>query len=192
MDYRGELAGPGTVNADLLTLLPYAHWSLREGLSAWALLGAGAGEVELADAEDDNLRTDLTRELVAAGVRRELRAGSGYGLALKGDVFGTRLKTARDESLAPVSAEAYRARVLLEGRADWSLSEHSRLSPVVEVGGRLDGGDSASGLGAELGARLRYTNRASGLEVEARGRYLAAHEEEGRWQEGCGRGHVYS
>ena len=184
--YSGELSGRGAVEADLVTVLPYAQWSLRPGLSAWALLGAGTGEVELSDAQDESLSANLTRELVAGGVRKDLRTGSVYGLALKGDVFGTRLTTERQEGLPSLSAGAYRARVLLEGRADWSLSEHGRLSPVVEVGGRLDGGDSASGLGTELGARVRYTNIASGLEVEARGRYLAAHEEQGFGAWGAG------
>ena len=179
VDYRSERSGEGMLSAELATLLPYAHWTLGEGLTAWALLGAGAGEVTLSDAQEENQVTDLTRELVAGGLRRALRDGSKYGLALKGDLFATRIKTSSEEGLDAVSADAYRARLLLEGRADWSLSEHGRLSPIVEVGGRLDGGDSASGLGAELGARLKYSNSAAGLEVEAQGRHLAAHEEDG-------------
>ena len=177
--YRGELVGEGRVEADLTTLLPYAQFSLSKRVTAWTLVGAGLGEVRLSDAQEENQLTDLTRELVAGGLRQELRERSGYGLALKGDVFATRLRTTAGDRLDEVSAEAYRARLLLEGRATWSLSEHGRLSPLVEVGGRLDGGDAVGGLGAELGARLTYSNTARGLEVEARGRYLAAHQEDG-------------
>ena len=180
VDYASELAGEGELDIRLTSLIPYGRWSLGKGRSVWALLGAGGGESALSDAQDERLSTDLTRELVAGGARQELGSRSGYSLALKGDLFATRLRTRGNERLGSVSAEAYRGRILLEGRTDWSLSEHSRLTPTVEVGGRFDGGtDSVNGLGAEIGGRLKYSNSARGLDVEARGRYIAAHQEDG-------------
>ena len=58
------------------------------------------------------------------------------------------------------------------------MSEHSRLTPSLELGARWDSGDAETGLGAELGGALAYTNTRLGLSMEAGGRYLLTHEEE--------------
>ena len=63
-----------------------------------------------------------------------------------------------------------------------ALGGEAALTPFVEAAGRRDGGDGLSGAGLELAGGVRYS--APGFEVEARGRWLAAHAEEGARERG--------
>ena len=64
---------------------------------------------------------------------------------------------------------------MLEGRTAWALSEESLLTPMFEIGDRWDGGKE-TGVGAELGGGVKYAHTKLGLGIEARGRYLLAHQ----------------
>ncbi|MCY4438892.1 MAG: hypothetical protein OXE53_01585, partial [Deltaproteobacteria bacterium] len=63
-----------------------------------------------------------------------------------------------------------------------ALGEETALTPFMEVAGRRDGGDGLEGSGLEVAGGVRYT--APRVEVEARGRLLAAHAEEGARERG--------
>ena len=75
-----------------------------------------------------------------------------------------------------MSAHAWRARILVEAGLQW-LPEGARVSGLVELGARLDGGDAERGLGAEAGATLHYTHTGTGLGLAGRGRVLLVHED---------------
>ena len=94
--------------------------------------------------------------------------------------FFTRIDADGQGVLLPaLESEARQLRLLLEGRAGEGLGGVEGLSGDVEVAARLDGGDAESGVGVELGGGVGYGRADLGLALEASGRMLLAHEEEG-------------
>ncbi len=178
LDYEGAAAGKGEVKLGLTSVYPYLRWSPGSKLGVWGLLGFGPGRARLSDSEVSGLETEVGMWMAAAGVRRELASGRSANLALKADAFAVEMESNAQTDLPAVEAEAQRFRLALEGRTDWELSGDSRLTPRLELGARLDGGDAENGVGGELGGGLAYRNVRLGLNVEARGRVLLAHREE--------------
>ncbi len=166
----------GDVDMGLTSVLPYAHYAVRPGLSLWGLVGGGIGEVELKDAAGE-VETDVTMLMAAIGGRQELASWGDIDFGLKSDGFAVQLKTEGVEGLSEVSGVARRLRLGLEMSRDVYVSEDSLLLPRVEIGGRWDGGDADSGVGMEVGGGVEYVDRGLGLSVEVRGRYLLFHEE---------------
>ena len=178
VDYAIDSVTSGEVDLDLTSVLPYAHWSPRAGMGAWGLLGAGWGRAELKD-EAGKVETDLRMWMAAAGLRQDVATWREIDLALKADGFLTELKTEARAGLPEAKGEARRLRLRLEGRREWEVSPVSRMTPRLELGGRWDGGTGEDGLGMEVGGGLAYTHTDLGLEVEARGRFLLAHQANG-------------
>ena len=181
LDYRAPGSGldGGRVDLDLSSVLPYGHWTPREGVALWGLLGVGWGEVDLTDGFG-GATTDTAMRMAALGGRGELASWRGLGLALKGDALVVGMEGsawARGDlaGLPKVDGNASRLRVMMEGRREWRASERSQLGLSLEFGGRWDGGDADTGMGAELGGGLEYRHTAWGLSASARGRYLLEH-----------------
>ena len=95
-------------------------------------------------------------------------------MTLKADAFLTEVEAGADDRLPETAGDAQR--LLVEGRTAWAVSEDSHLTPAFEIGGRWDGGKAETGVGAELGGGFAYTHTKLGLGIEARGRYLLAHQ----------------
>ena len=173
-DARGEL------DTNVTSLLPYSRWTVRDGLDVWGMLGIGWGEADLMDelGMDD---ADLEMQLAALGARNQLLAQPGYELSLKADGFFVSLDAEAEANASPMNldAKAERMRLMLDGRGDWVAASDYRLGWNLEFGGRWDGGDGERGMGAELGGGLDYRHVKLGLGIQARGRYLLAHEESG-------------
>ena len=181
LDYQAPGSGldGGRVDLDLSSVLPYGHWTPREGVALWGLLGVGWGEVDLTDGFG-GATTDTAMRMAALGGRGELASWRGLGLALKGDALVVGMEGsawARGDlaGLPKVDGNASRLRVMMEGRREWRASERSQLGLSLEFGGRWDGGDADKGMGAELGGGLEYRHTAWGLSASARGRYLLEH-----------------
>ena len=181
LDYRAPGSGldGGRVDLGLSSVLPYGHWTPREGVTLWGLLGVGWGEVDLTDGFG-GATTDTAMRMAALGGRGELASWRGLGLALKGDALVVGMEGsawARGDlaGLPKVDGNASRLRVMMEGRREWRSSERSQLGLSLEFGGRWDGGDADTGMGAELGGGLEYRHTAWGLSASARGRYLLEH-----------------
>ena len=181
LDYRAPGSGldGGRVDLDLSSVLPYGHWTPREGVTLWGLLGVGWGEVDLTDGFG-GATTDTAMRMAALGGRGELASWRGLGLALKGDALVVGMEGsawARGDlaGLPKVDGNASRLRVMMEGRREWRSSERSQLGLSLEFGGRWDRGDADTGMGAELGGGLEYRHTAWGLSASARGRYLLEH-----------------
>ncbi len=183
LDYQAAAAGlnEGQIDLDLSSVLPYAHWQLNERVSLWGLLGIGWGEATLTD-EFGRVTTDTEMRMAALGSRGELATWRGLDLALKGDAFivnmeGSEWEQSDAVAMPEVDADAHRVRLMLEGRRAWQAGPQQQLELSLEFGGRWDGGDADTGVGAELGGGLAYRHAAWGLGIETRGRYLLGHTE---------------
>ena len=165
----------GEVDVEMTSVLPYAHWSPWPGLSLWGLVGAGWGDAELQD-EAGTVETDLEMLLAAVGVRQAVLTWRGVDLALKADAFMTELETDAEDGLPKTAGDAERLRLMLEGRTRWTLSDVSRMTPRLEIGGRWDGGKAETGVGGELGGGVTYRHTRLGVGIEAGGRYLLVHQ----------------
>ena len=176
VEYAIDDATEGEVDVELTSVLPYAHWRPWPGLGVWGLLGAGWGNAELADTAG-KVKTDLEMLLAAVGARQDVATWGGIDLAVKTDAFVTELEAEDASGLPRTVGDAQRVRLMLEGGTAWALAGASELRSSLEVGGRWDGGKAERGFGAELGGGLAYAHTKLGLGIEARGRYLLAHEE---------------
>ena len=173
----------GRVKARVTSVHPYAHWSPREGTQMWALLGLGLGDAEM-DTDEDNVKTDIGMVLAAIGGSRSLQSLGAVDLAVKGDAFLVNVGADAVERLGEVRGGARRIRLMLEGETEGELSAHTRLRPGLGLGVRADGGDVEDGVGTELAGRLLLSNRRLGLDLEARGHWLAAHQDGGFYERG--------
>ena len=178
MDYSLDAtpAIPGEVDANLTSVLPYAHWSPIESMGLWGMLGVGWGETTMTDTLGE-AETDVEMRMVAIGGHNDLIVAQSTTLAVKVDAFAVELETDEEEGLAKVKSDTERLRLMLESRSELSSTDASRLELSVEAGGRWDGGDADVGWGLEIGGGLNYRNTDAGLGMAARGRYLVTHRE---------------
>ncbi|MDE0192890.1 MAG: autotransporter outer membrane beta-barrel domain-containing protein, partial [Gammaproteobacteria bacterium] len=175
MDARG--AGDLTVN--LRTVYPYVQWSWGDKAAFWTILGFGSGEAEArrdggpAQAEPGNLSMDLG----IVGLRLVLGGFGGLDFALRGD--GGMVKLSTGPGLAAIQGLAARVQRFRAGlEMSWPVATgDGTLTPFVDLGARLDGGDGATGGGLEVLGGLRYRGTRGGLEIK--GRALAQHAAEG-------------
>ena len=185
LDYEDIGGVEGRLEAGLTTVHPYVHWSPREGLGLWGMMGVGRGSADLElGTEAKQMGIDL--RMAAFGGRNELARLGGVDLALKGDAFAVSIGSEGVPGLRTVRGGAQRTRLMLEGSRSLELSPGNQLTPILEVGVRLDGGDAETGAGAELAGGVSYLNGRSGLSVEARGHWLVAHQAQDFRERGFG------
>ena len=168
-------AASGAVETRLVGVYPYVRYAASELLSAWGVVGMGAGELKLDTEQGEKLETDISLAMAAAGARGALLAGSGYELAVKSDFSVVRTESEQAKGLAASEAHTRRLRLLLDGSGEVGLGGGT-LTPSVEAGLRYDGGDAETGLGLEVGGGLRYAISVLALEVRARA--LIVHEQQ--------------
>ena len=181
--FRGGAGGTaGELDGTLTAVHPYVRYQATGRLSAWGVLGYGAGDLTLAT-DGSTWRTDTSMRMAAGGARGVfLRGGGGLELAAKMDARLTRIAsdaaTGEAGLLGATAGDTSRVRLLLEGSRTFAFGAGRRLTPTLELGVRRDGGDAETGAGVDLGGSLRYADAALGLTVDAGGRYLAAHEDD--------------
>ena len=168
----------GTLDTSLNSVYPYGYWSPRAGLGLWGLLGVGSGDVTLSHRETA-FATDLDMRMGALGLRQAVQTLGSFDLALKADAFVVELESENVPGLPAVSAQARRARLLLEASHSWQPYPDERLGTSLELGLRADGGDADKGAGAELGVGLEYSNSRLGLRAQWRAQGLLAHSASG-------------
>ena len=178
LDFANGGAGESEmeVGARLTSAHPYVKWSPRPGLDLWGLAGLGRGAAEL-EVAGDSVEMGIDMRMAALGGRSDLARLGAVDLGLKADAFAVSVSSEAVEGLRVARGDTQRARLMLDGSTDWSLSSHSSLTPGVELGARVDGGDAETGLGAELAGGASFANRRLGLVVEARGHWLIAHQD---------------
>ena len=180
--FRGGARGTaGELDGTLTAVHPYLRYQATGRLSAWGVLGYGAGDLTLA-ADGSAWRTDTSMRMAAGGARGVFLRGGGLELAAKMDARLTRIAsdaaTGEAGLLGAAAGDTSRVRLLLEGSRTFAFGAGRRLTPTLELGVRRDGGDAETGAGVDLGGSLRYADAALGLTVDAGGRYLAAHEDD--------------
>ena len=168
----------GTLDTRLNSVYPYGYWSPRAGMGLWGLLGVGSGDATLSHRETD-FATDLDMRMGALGLRQVVQTLGSFELALKADAFVVELESEDGPGLLAVSAQARRARLLLEASHRWQPHPDERLGTSLELGARVDGGDADEGAGAELGVGLEYSNTRLGLRAQWRAQGLLAHSASG-------------
>ena len=178
LDYAngGDGENEMEVGARLTSAHPYVEWSPRPGLDLWGLMGFGRGAAEL-EVAGDSVEMGIDIRMAALGGRSDLTQLGAVDLGLKADAFVVSVGSEAVEGLRVVKGNTHRARLMLDGSTDWTLSSHTRVTPSVELGARMDGGDAETGLGAELAGGASFANQRLGLVVEARGHWLIAHQD---------------
>ena len=174
----GATADSGSLRSRLTTLAPYARIRFTERLSAFGLLGYGAGDTTIEQAVTGSdtytaVTFGHTMTLAAGGVRGALPAFAGIGFALNADALYTASDAPAVAGSAATSASAGRARLALEAERAFSAPRWS-VHPTLQLAGRYDAGDAESGAGLEVAAGLRFVHE-SGVGLEASARRLLMH-----------------
>ena len=185
MEFDGALGAE--VETEVLGVHPYAQWSPRRGLRTWAMLGYGAGEATLTDDYSALAGTDLEMMMAAGGGSHEVASlwGIDWSVGTNGffvqlDADEVRFDAEGQAALVPaVKSEVWQMRLLLEGSAGEDFVGVEGLRGNVELAARVDGGDAETGMGMEVGGGVAYGRADLGIEVEASGRVLLTHEEDG-------------
>ena len=181
---RLESRGAGKLKSTLTSVHPYLRYQASERVSVWGILGYGTGELTLAVGDTENATTDTTMEMAAAGARGVLvpSGDAGIEIATRTDAQFVRMRSKAAQgshggNLAATQSDTSHVRTMLEGSRAFALDGGGALTPSLEVGVRLDGGDAETGAGIEVGGGLSYTNPALGMTVDAKARGLLAHED---------------
>ena len=173
----------GRLETSLTALYPYGRWQLTDGMELQGVVGVGWGEAHHTPADDPRETGTLSMKMASLGVRKSLPDVAGLALALRADAAVTRIETGNGpEVIHNLSADSWRLRTGLEASRRFSLEGEAFLEPFLEAAARQDGGDGLEGSGVELAGGLRYS--APNVAVELRGRWLAAHSEEGAEEQG--------
>ena len=149
----------GTVESSLTGVYPYARVDLNRQVSAWALAGAGSGELTLHQEGGEPMPTDISMRMGAVGVKGQVLDGtgpSGVGLNVKSDAMWVGTKSEDTDELAPTEGDVTRLRLIVQGERVFEAGNGATFIPSAEVGLRHDGGDAETGTGVEVGAGLRY------------------------------------
>ena len=172
--------GTGSVESSLTGVYPYARLALNPRMSAWALAGAGTGELTLTPDGKKPMPTDIAMRMGAVGFKGRVLGEPGEDtlvLNIKSDAMWVGTKNEKTPDMVATEGDVTRLRVTLEGERAFAIGEGATFTPSAEVGLRQDGGDAETGTGLEVGAGLRYA--AGPLTVEGKVRTLIAHEETG-------------
>ncbi|MCY4503632.1 MAG: autotransporter domain-containing protein, partial [Alphaproteobacteria bacterium] len=176
-------SGEGRLETELTAVYPYGRWTLSDGLELRGVVGAGWGEAQHWLDGEERETSDLAMWMGSLGVRHELPALAGIDLAARSDASLARMETEDGpDHVDNLTADSWRVRAGVEASRRIALDGETALTPFVEAAAREDGGDGLTGTGLEIAGGLRYT--APRLHVEARGRWLAAHSQEGAEERG--------
>ena len=173
----------GRLETSLTALYPYGRWQLTDGMELQGVVGVGWGEAHHTPADEQQETSTLSMRMASLGVRKSLPDVAGLALALRADAAVTRIETGNGpDAIHNLSADSWRLRTGLEASRRFALEGEAFLEPFLEAAARQDGGDGLEGSGVELAGGLRYS--APSVAVELRGRWLAAHSEEGAEEQG--------
>ena len=181
LDYEDDVDGAdmsGTYGSSLISVHPYVGWT-TPGYGLWAAFGLGWGEVQIDDSVADPQSTGMSQWSLGGGASVTLLAtdamiaGGTTALKLKAEGSLVHAEVEKSNTIDALGVDVNQVRALVEASHAQRFAAGGTLTPSLEVGGRLDGGDGETGAGLEVGGGLSYAD--SGLAVEARGRALVLH-----------------
>ena len=169
------LLGQGDYELGITSAHPYIGWRAGE-LDLWATVGYGTGELEITAEENGVAQTpktgDVNLQTVGGGGSGMLWQSDATKLRLKGEVAQATLEVEKGDAFAEQEIDATSARLALEMSWTNRLDGGGVFEPSLEVAARHDGGDGATGGGAEIGGGLRYDNPVTRFTAESRIRAL--------------------
>ena len=183
----------GEIETSLNSVYGYMQKKLAAGGALHAAVGVGYGDMEHAPAGEDRTRADLDMLLALAGGRWPAARSGGLALSVTGDAGLARMETDGDGDDSPIAglkAEVWRLRAGLEAAHDGLMLADTgsglRLTPLLSLALRQDGGDGQTGTGLEAGARFAFAGPGSRLGLDVHGHWLALHSESSRREWGAG------
>ena len=141
----------GTVESSLTGVYPYARVDLNARVSAWALAGAGSGELTLHQEGGKSMPTDISMRMGALGVKGQVLDGTGasrLGVNVKSDAMWVGTKSERTSDMIATEGNVTRLRLIVEGERVFVAGNGATFTPSAEVGLRHDGGDAETGTGS--------------------------------------------
>ena len=179
---RGADEQEGDYMLTLTGIHPYIGWSDDEAVwNLWANAGYAEGEVEIKPDEGRKQEHDISMISIAGGFKRALTdlfyINADFSI-IETDVDASD-DTNDDQSL---TIGSQRFRLLLEAQSQRQLDEGGIFIRSVELGYRLDEGDSdADTNGAELGGSINYSNLSTGLTLSGEARALVGNSDYREW-----------
>ena len=188
LEYEDDTGGAdrsGTHGTSLISVHPYVGWTTPD-FGVWATGGLGWGEVTIDDdeAEVDAPSTGLSHWSLGAGASvtvlaiDDLIAGGTTALKLRGEGLLAHATVEAAATVAGLEVDVNQVRAVVEASHAQRLGT-ATLTPVLELGGRLDGGDGETGAGFEVGGGVSYAD--AGFTVESRGRVLLFRDNFDEW-----------
>ena len=181
--FKGETEGK--IKSNLTGFYPYGRYALNNRIALWGVAGYGEGTLKLKpEGDTEEIKTDIALGMAAAGLRGvvvEAPKEGGPELAVKTDALYVRTTTAAvsEEDLEATEGAVTRLRLGLEGTWRGIEAGGGEMTPSLELGLRLDGGDAETGYGADIGGGMAWESRESGLRAKLSGRGLLTHESAG-------------
>ena len=182
VDYRfaGQAAsGRGSLTTEMLSIFPYAKYSVDDCTELWAILGFGSGDIESRrSVVTRTSEADLTMSLASVGGNRVISSGEGWSVTFLGDASTIRMDTdGITGAIQNVDVNVTRIRAGLQGARTIEMDDGSSFEVFGEVAARNDSGDGQTGGGAEISAGVRF-NTTARFSLEFKGRLLGTHSED--------------
>ncbi|MDE0453574.1 MAG: hypothetical protein OXI90_17640 [Gammaproteobacteria bacterium] len=183
-EFGGAVGGKGRLETELNVIHPYLQWAFHDRGKVWAIFGFGTGEAtaEREGQEASRSSSDLSMMMGLGGMRYAFGPWAGFDFAVRGDAGIAQLET--DEgprAIEGLMVNVQRLRMGVEASLPMALGGIP-VSPFIDIGGRYDGGDGATGGGLEMAGGFRYRGPMVGFEMKARA--LAMHTDESYSEEG--------
>ena len=174
-DFRSEDEGNGEMSLDLISAYPYLALN-GPNISAWFMFGLGNGEASyksdtlqsqsVGGNDTNRIETDVAYTMFAAGLHKPLNANEHRPIALKVDIYASRLKSdAVENQLNAITAEVQNARVTLE-TAFHRNSEARSLSGYLSISSHVEAGDADEGIGFGFSTGITHDWYAKGISIE--------------------------
>ena len=189
LDYEDDTGGAGmsgTYGSSLVSVHPYVGWTAPD-FGLWAGGGLGWGGIQITDSETETQESGLTQWSLGGGANVALLStewfieGGTTAIKLKADGFlaAATVEENEERTIDELTVNVNQARASVEASHAQRFAGGGVLTPALEVGARIDGGDGDSGFGMEVGGGLSYAD--SGITVEGRGRALLFRDNYGEW-----------
>ena len=172
----------GTMDLELTAIIPYAGWTVRDGIEIWGALGFGMGNLVRNEDGADVVGTDISWRMAVLGSSGDLPASqllAGAELRWSADLLWTQTEAdSVEDRLDDLSGKTVRQRLGVESIWEYQLASGPVVRPSLEVGIRHDSGDAETGLGLEVGGGLELSDPERGLSLLIKGRKLIVHKED--------------